>query len=126
MADKYINIGGHKVTADREMETGTFSNAGTNISVVSAGTVYYKKNNVVSLQLRWTAVTGLTSGTTYTVDTKMPNDIKPLITIAFGSWLAGYPYMINIDTNGILGIVPKTTGISTGYASTITCTYLTA
>ncbi len=43
MADKYINIDGHKVTVDKEMETGTFSNAGTNISVVSTGTVYYKK-----------------------------------------------------------------------------------
>lgn len=124
MADKYINIGGHKITADKEMETGTFSGTGTNISVDDVGSVYYKKDKVVFIVIRWTAVTNLTSGTSYSVATNLPVAIRPKVTVQGTGYLAGYQYSIYLDENGVVNLIPRVAGISSTYRTTYTFTYL--
>ena len=124
MTNTHINVGGHKITTNKQMTTGTFSGTGTNPGIeVRDTSTWWKKDNNVFITIAWKANGSLTDGTTYSASTNIPDECKPLAAVAVVYYSGTRPFNAYFDTSGNFVFTPRTSGIS-GHSGSLSFSYM--
>lgn len=110
MADKYINMGGHKLTTDKDV---LFKQKTTTYG----GTVYcYKAGNVVTITLSdFTTAPPINTDINLQIFDSTEEDWKPQVTVwgilkFGGTWSYQHLMFSNINTNGSMSFYTYETG----------------
>ena len=76
------------------------------------------------MNIKWKATASLTSGTGYTVATDLPAKARPMFVFVTTFYNDTRPYVISCDSAGLVTLVPKASGITSGQTGSVSFTYL--